>query len=489
MRARWKWTAGCAAAATAVLLWPGPSVSADTTLGGYQAIAEASVVHVEVYEPTIPIPATPQGDFSIGYAKSNVDTGPTTRALASYLWPGVVIGDGFDQLLKKPGTMYPVQVNSRFPETPTAPAKNTAQLTEGNGMTTSTDGWSTKATVTGLGVAGDNTDLLTGIGQGLTELGGKGKPGNKGESVPVPIASSLAALISLKNVTADSTTTVADKTVTADAHAAVSDVALLGGLIKLSGIDVESIVTSDGNKATTSGDATIAGLKIAGLNVPISNKGTGSLLPGLGATLTSLLSGLGITISIVPVTQQVSGAQGTMTAQTLQISIDTHPLKSVLDNVLNPLYAKIPAYARQNLDPIIQLAPKIVITIGNSNATASASPAFDLGGFGGGGGTGGGSGFGGTGTTGTTGGNTSPLIPQLASNPGPGSTTPTTQPQLTASHVLPGLGEVPRWLVFGAILLAALIGWLFTSSAGFLFGTAGRCDFGLSTGVPDLRKG
>jgi hypothetical protein len=485
VRARWKWTAGGAVAATAVLLWPGPAVSADTSLGGYQAVAEASVVHIEVYEPTIPIPATPQGDFSIGYAKSNVDTGPTTRALASYLWPGVVIGDGFDQLLKKPGAMYPVQVNSRFPATTTSPPKNTAQLTQGNGMTTSTDGFDTKATVTGLGVAGENTDLLTGIGQGLTQLGGK--PPNKGEDVPVPIAASLAALVSLKNITADSTTTVADKTVTADAHAAVSDLSLLGGLIKLSGVDVESIVTSDGNKATTSGDATIGGLKIAGLNVPISNKGTGTLLPGLGQTLTSLLSGLGISIAVVPVTQQVSGAQGTMTAQTLQVSIDTHPLKAVLDNVLNPLYAKLPAYARQNLDPIIQLAPKIVITIGNSNATATASPAFnDNFPVSSGGGAIGGSGAGGTGTGG---GNTTPLTPPLQSNPGPGSVSQTPPNATTAAHVLPGLGEVPRWLIFGAILLAALIGWAITSSAGFLFGAAGRCGFGLATGVPDLRKG
>jgi hypothetical protein len=44
-------------------------------------------------------------------------------------------------------------------------------------------------------------------------------------------------------------------------------------------------------------------------------------------------------------------------------------------------------------------------------------------------------------------------------------------------------------LIFGSIVLAALIGWLITSAAGFLLGGAGSCDYGLSTGVPDLRKG
>ena len=149
---RAKWYSAGALAAIGTLLWPGPAASAaPTALGGWQAAASASVVHIEMYEPTIPIPASPQGDFSIGFSSATTESG-TARATASYLWPGSVIGDGFDQLTSQPGTSYPVQVNSKFPATDAAPKNNQAQLTKGNGMSTSTNGYTTKASVTGLGI-------------------------------------------------------------------------------------------------------------------------------------------------------------------------------------------------------------------------------------------------------------------------------------------------------------------------------------------------
>ncbi len=163
---RAKWYAAGALAAIGTLLWPGPQAgAAPTALGGWQIAASASVVHIEMYEPTIPIPASPQGDFSIGFSSATTESG-TARATASYLWPGSVIGDGFDQLTNQPGTSYPVQVNSKYPATNAAPKNNQAQLTKGNGMSTSTNGYTTKASVTGLGIDSKNTNPPTASARG-----------------------------------------------------------------------------------------------------------------------------------------------------------------------------------------------------------------------------------------------------------------------------------------------------------------------------------
>ncbi|MDT4975167.1 MAG: hypothetical protein QOG98_925, partial [Pseudonocardiales bacterium] len=54
---------------------------------------------------------------------------------------------------------------------------------------------------------------------------------------------------------------------------------------------------------------------------------------------------------------------------------------------------------------------------------------------------------------------------------------------------LPGLAAVPRTLVLAALAFAAIMGWGLRRAGGFLLGGPGNCEFGLHTGVPDLREG
>ena len=489
------WIAGCGVAGLLALTWPGPA-GADSSLGGYTVTSSASVVHIEVYEPVLPLPASPQGDFSVGYSQTSADSGPSTRALASYLWPGSVIGDGFDQLTGKPGSMYPVQVNSRYPATSTAPATNTAQLTDGNGMTTSTDGATTSANVTGLGIAGPDVNLLGGLGKGLGQLSGKPSKVKTPPDVPVPVSSTLAALVTAKGITSNSTIKVSDKSVTATSTAAAADISLLHGVIGLSGIKVTNTVTSDGTKATTTGEATIGGLTIAGVKIALGDAGVtvGSSaikLPALPTSLTALLKTLGIEINVTPVTKTVTGATGTFAGQALVISLDTGPLKQALNGPLSLIINLLGTTAATQLAPLIQLAPRIVLKLGEANTTVSASPPYTGGGGGGGGFTGGGGGSTGTlGTPGTPG--QTVVVPgtgnQQPNGPGSGPSGPGSGPT-SASYSLPGLGNMPRFLIVGALLLAAAIGWVMQAAGGLLLGGGGTCRMGLSTGVPDLRKG
>ena len=75
-------------------------------------------VKIEIYEPTIPIPATPQLELDLGYTKVEADSG-SSPGRASFLWPGDAVGEGLKTFVEQLGLPpelgengYPVQVNS-----------------------------------------------------------------------------------------------------------------------------------------------------------------------------------------------------------------------------------------------------------------------------------------------------------------------------------------------------------------------------------------
>jgi hypothetical protein len=489
-------------AVVVTLMWPGPASGSGTTLGGYEGTAQAEVVHVQIFDPVIPLPSDPQVDLGVAYTKSATDTGPVSRATASYLWPGDVLGDGFSQLAGG-NAQYPIQVNSKNPPTSDAPATNTAQLTDGNGMTTLSNDTTTKGTVTGLGIAGPNTNLLGNIGKGLGKLLGNKQTTPPTPDLPVPVAKTLAGIATVENVKSESSTTLGNKTFTASAHAAASNVELLGGLISIKGVDMSATTVSNGKKATNTGHSTIGGIGIAKQIISLDDKGLNIAgatikLPGLPDVLANALDDIGISVKTVQTTRKVEGAGGSFTAKGLIITVDTKPLKSALSapfGLLADIIAKLPQQAADQLGPLVNIAPKIVITVGDVSSSASAAPAYDGGSIGGGpigaGTGGGGTGGGGTGGTGSGtggdlgGGDTGGNLP--ATGNAPAGTT--TNPVQAASYNLPGLGSVPRMLIVGGLILAGALGWVMRTAGGFLIGSGRNCAYGLTTGVPDLRKG
>ncbi len=100
----------------------------DPAFAGYAATTTATPVRIEVYEPTIPIPATPQAELNLGYSVVKADSS-TSRGRASFMWPGDAVGEGFKTILENLGLPpelvtplaeggYPVQVNSVHPAGP-----------------------------------------------------------------------------------------------------------------------------------------------------------------------------------------------------------------------------------------------------------------------------------------------------------------------------------------------------------------------------------
>ena len=61
--------------------------AADPEFAGYAATTSATPVRIEIYEPTIPIPASPQAELNLGYSVVKADSS-TSRGRASFFWPG-----------------------------------------------------------------------------------------------------------------------------------------------------------------------------------------------------------------------------------------------------------------------------------------------------------------------------------------------------------------------------------------------------------------
>ncbi len=64
--------------------------------------AWAAPLKIEIYEPTIPIPGSPQGEVEVAYTEVEGDSSQS-RGRSSYLWPGDPIGEGFKTFVEQLG--------------------------------------------------------------------------------------------------------------------------------------------------------------------------------------------------------------------------------------------------------------------------------------------------------------------------------------------------------------------------------------------------
>lgn len=299
--------------------------AADPEFAGYAATTTATPVRVEIYEPTIPIPASPQAELNLGYSIVKADSS-TSRGRASYFWPGDAVGEGFKTIVENLGLPpelagpiaeqgYPVQVNSNHPAGPASESSedfpgSISRTSASAEKTTALAGYSTDCrlgqpdaapadeggegggdegpipglpglpdlpfpAIPGLGEALSSTldqTVTTLTGGALSTTGQQGsKRGAKAaeEEVECPIPAQLAAVIDLGGVGASSTVTRGTdddgvERVKAVSRSVVGEVSLLGGIITLDGLVSTARTTSDGAKATVKGVTDYGTLTIAG---------------------------------------------------------------------------------------------------------------------------------------------------------------------------------------------------------------------------------
>jgi hypothetical protein len=521
-----------------------PSVAADKpAFSGYSADAWASPVKIEIYEPTIPIPADPQLEVELAYSKVEADSG-SSQGRASWLWPGDPVGEGLKTFVTQLGLPeqlgeagYPVQVNAAQPSGEAAQAdepfpgtvmrtsatedKTVAQVglspdsAVGDGSEGDPSGGEGTPSVPGLpeipglpGLSGlaVGPDSLQEFGQAITGSLGLSQPvAAEGSADPAApgLPPELAALVDVEGYTSSSQTVADDGKVVSTARSALGEVSLLGGVITLDGLVVTSTSSSDGKTGVPTGKARLGGVTIGGQEFSFGPDGfvaagQNTPIPGLPDQAAQALDQLGVRLVLPPPELKTKKDVATSDLAGLRVEIDTAILRDKLDALpLDDLVGAVPAEAgrlKGLLQAAVGLSPRIVVTLGNAGSSVDTvqglkiptdvpdnDPAGDPGDPDGGPDSGGG--------TPTTGSGVPP-----GSGPATGSDAPApAAPDDLGDATLAGSGLPPLYTIPGAILVGGLalgaLGGTWLRRAGVLaLGGAGSCTHGLDRGLPDLRK-
>jgi hypothetical protein len=517
---------------------PASAADSDQGFGGFTSSAVAAPVKIEIYEPTIPIPADPQLEVELAYSKVEADSGSSTGR-ASWLWPGDPVGEGLKTFVEQLGLPpqlgengYPVQVNS---SQPSGEPKQSDEPFPGTVMRTSSSEGTTLAQVgfspdskvrdgaedDGEGDAPAVPGLpgLPGLSAGAAQLQQFGKaltgglttaqgdaaenPGDEGTPGLPP---QLAALVDVEGYTSSSKNVATGSGVTTTARSALGDVTLLGGLVTLDGVVATSSSTSDGVEGAASDKVSIGGIMIAGQRFAFGPQGFDAAgkhvdipaLPG-GVGPDAALEQLGIKLELPDPVRTHQGDQAGSDVSALRVDIDTGVLRHKLDALpINALVDALPGNPPQlksAVQTLAGLAPRVVVTLGVATTEVDTVAAMDLptdlpaagapGAGSEGGGTSAGSGSGGAGSAGAP---PAASAPSASTPAGAAPSAAELPPSELAGSGLPPLYTIPGAILAGGIALAAIGGTWLRRIGVIALGGAGSCSHGLDSGLPDLRK-
>jgi len=513
----------CTGLAVFVLPWGG-TAQADSgqAYSGYVSMATATPLRIDIYEPTIPVPSTPEIEVHFAYSKVVADSS-SAKGRASFMWPGDPVGEGLKVIVEQAGLPpalgqagYPVQVNSNYPAGPESESQ--APLPGGFMKTSSADGKASAST--GFSADGEvqdpegedgttessPTELLQKFGQAITgtqtteDEDDEPAPGSATPGIPAP----LSALIDMNGYVSSSKSVNSGDKVTATARSALGEVSLLGGIVTMSGLQSRAIAVSDGEKGTGSGTSSYGVMTIAGKKFRMGPDGfeaagTPQDIPGLPDAPLKALETLGIKLTFPKPKHEAEGDKVVSTLAAVEIQFDTGPLTKllntskinvILDPILAPITDKFPPDAaplKSLLGALGKLSPRFVVTLASARTSVDTVqpiviPPLDTGGT-----TDPGASTGnpGTGTGGTTPGG---AIAPVTDTP-PAETPEVTTPDLVATtDGLPELFSISGLLLVGAIAAAGFFGTYLRRIGLIVLGTGGACAHGLDAGLPDLRK-
>ncbi|QIK75318.1 choice-of-anchor P family protein [Nocardioides piscis] len=405
----------------------GPTADAEgpAAFAGYDARAWAAPVKIEIYEPTIPLPATPQAEASLGYTTVEANSG-LASGRGSWVWPGDPVGEGAKTILEQAGFPaqlaergYPVQVNSSHPG---KPSQASDESVPGSIMRTGSSaertyaqvGFSPDAKPTeaepssepeddepaggGLGLPalpplpvlgggssdGSSSEALTALTDFGSAINGEDPTDSEEEAEGAPegapgLPPELAALVDLSGYTSQSIANTGADRVSTVATSALGDVSLADGLVVLEGISARMRATSDGAESTVDGVARIGGISIAGTPFELGSDGLVAAddtepVPGLPEDPVKALAQLGITVVEPREDLTTKALRASGSASAIRLEWDLTVLRAQLKDLpLNDLVGAIPAEAaelKSLVGAAVNLSPRIVLTFGNVSARA-----------------------------------------------------------------------------------------------------------------------
>ncbi|HSJ22860.1 MAG TPA: choice-of-anchor P family protein [Nocardioidaceae bacterium] len=517
------WVMVCLAAGLVGTAAPVPLAHAEPAFGGYSTEATATPLKIEIYEPVIPIPASPQAELEIAYTKVEAASGPTGRGLASWLWPGDPIGQGCKTFVEQLGLGdtglcadgYPVQVNSR---TPGEQSEQSDEPFPGSLMRTSADrkgvrstvGWSSDRDVSEkMNRGGEEPELPDNPLDQLGSLGAAITGQDRTSSAePEPgdgLPPELAVLVDVDGMVSKARTETVGKSVNAVATSKLTNLSLLGGIITADSVSVTTRTSADGKRPTASGVSKVVGLELAGTPIEVGRDGVrladeSHEIPQMPDDPEKALKQLGVSLVLPKPERTARGDSSSAEFEGVQIVIDAGPLRRHLDDVpFEDVLGLIPDQAeelRNLLGAATQLAPRFVITAGNAAAETTTVPKMELdlpsvdaGDLNGAAVPPASSGSAGGLSTGSAGG--APVDSGAVDAAGAAGGESGKVDALAAEPMsagLPPLASIPGALMVGAFVIAAGIGWWLQKIGGLVLGGAGSCSHGLETGVPDLRR-
>lgn len=464
----------------------GDAVRTETTLGGYSIKTNAAPLKVLLDDPASAIPHEPGSailEADASYSQATLETGPASRGLASSLWPGALLGDGIGTATEGQVAGYPVKADARYPDKPYTANGHGCLRADQPGSCFDDGGAFMSAKAMGLDV------------RAAARLNPAEVPGE----------------VEVGAVSSEATATVKDGVAIGTSRSQVSDLTLLGGVIKVGSVSTTLSVRSDGKKPTSSGSTVVTGLTIGGAGYVVDEQGARLVTPpgqpappGSGPIPTNGLDPakqLGITVSGISQDRTQDSSTATRDAKGLRITVDTVVLRGVLDqatpgpvrDALYTIFSQVPSIGGQNIQGylfyLLTTTPKITFVVGAGSGVSAATlplsfdfPDLPVGGF--------------DPPVPPTDGGTVPAGPVPASGPvlpgaqptGPG---PVVLPPTTVKAAAEDpFGGLPPGLLLLVLAAAGVAGWgMVRLQSAALLGAAaeGPCTDGSTPTLPDLR--